>query len=54
MNQHDPSYAAPPSQGAEPPDPRRRNVMEPLIMLAFVIGWIVLQAWVLPKMGIQT
>lgn len=33
---------------------QRRNVMEPLILLAFIVGWIALQIWVLPKLGIQT
>jgi len=28
--------------------------MEPLILLAFLVGWFVLQIWVLPKMGVRT
>jgi|GEM_PF-1064922 len=32
----------------------RKQLMEPLILLAFVVGWFVLQIWVLPKMGVRT
>ena len=34
--------------------PARSNLMEPLILLAFLVGWIALQMWVLPKMGVRT
>lgn len=36
------------------PSIRRRSIMEPLIFLGFVVVWIILQIWVLPKMGVQT
>jgi hypothetical protein len=29
-------------------------IMEPLIFLGFLALWIVLQIWVLPKMGVRT
>jgi hypothetical protein len=29
-------------------------IMEPLIILGFLALWIVLQIWVLPKMGVRT
>lgn len=32
----------------------RKQIMEPLILLAFVVGWFVLQIWILPKMGVRT
>ena len=54
MDPHDSSHAVPASPGAAPPNRRRRNVMEPLILLAFVVGWFVLQIWVLPKLGVRT
>jgi len=28
--------------------------MEPLILLLVLVGWIALQVWVLPKMGVRT
>ena len=34
--------------------PRRSNAMEPLILLLVLVGWIALQVWVLPKMGVRT
>ena len=33
---------------------RRRRLMEPLILLAFLAAWIILQVWVLPKFGVRT
>jgi hypothetical protein len=36
------------------PKLRRRTTVEPLILLAFLVGWIALQVWVLPKMGVRT
>ena len=54
MNPHDPSQAVPASPGAASQNYRRRNDMEPLILLAFVVGWFVLQIWVLPKLGVRT
>ena len=30
------------------------TTMEVLILLAFVGAWIVLQAWVLPRLGVKT
>ncbi|CAN5360770.1 hypothetical protein BH11PLA2_BH11PLA2_44480 [soil metagenome] len=38
----------------EPPVRRRKKLMEPLILLAIVAGWFILQIWVLPKMGVRT
>ena len=32
----------------------RRNVMEILIVLGVVALWLVLQIWVLPKLGVPT
>jgi hypothetical protein len=50
-----------PSEPADPvppcssvPKPRRSNAMEPLILLLVLVGWIALQVWVLPKMGVRT
>lgn len=40
--------------GTDPPDGRRRVVVEPLVLLAFFVGWLILQIWVLPKMGVRT
>lgn len=54
MNPHDPRHAVPASPGAAPPIRRRRNVMEPLILLGVLVGWFVLQIWVLPKLGVKT
>lgn len=28
--------------------------MENLVLLGIVVGWVILQAWVLPRMGIKT
>ncbi len=36
------------------PKLRKSNAMEPLILLVFLAGWIALQVWVLPKMGVRT
>jgi hypothetical protein len=33
---------------------RVRKAMEPLLLVAILVGWIVLQVWVLPKLGIRT
>jgi len=33
---------------------KRGAVMEILIPLAFLGGWIILQVWVLPKFGVKT
>ena len=32
----------------------KRITMEPLILLAILLVWIVLQVWVLPKAGVRT
>lgn len=32
----------------------REKKMENLVLLGLVLGWVVLQAWVLPRMGIKT
>lgn len=37
-----------------PPIPRRKQLMEPLIAIAFIAALLVLQIWVLPKMGVRT
>ena len=42
----------PPNESA--PKLRRSNIMEPLVMLLVLVGWIALQVWVLPKMGVRT
>lgn len=36
------------------PNLRRSNLVEPLVLLAFLVGWIALQVWVLPKLGVRT
>lgn len=33
---------------------RLRKHMDLLVMLVFLVGWIALNRWVLPKMGVQT
>jgi hypothetical protein len=33
---------------------RGAKVMEPLLIIAFVVLWIALQAWVLPRFGVST
>jgi hypothetical protein len=33
---------------------RRKINMEPLVLLAFLVVWFVLQIWVLPKLGVRT
>jgi flagellar biogenesis protein FliO len=30
------------------------NVMEVLIPLGILVAWVVLQAWVLPRFGVET
>ena len=42
-----------------PNQPRRatrspRSYMEPLFLLGLLVLWIVLQVWVLPKVGVRT
>lgn len=32
----------------------RRSIMEPLVILAFLAVWLILQIWVLPKLGVRT
>lgn len=54
MNSDDLNHAVPALSGAVPPKTQWRNKMELLIVLAFVVGWFVLQIWVLPKMGVRT
>ncbi len=27
---------------------------EMLTIIAFIVGWVVLQAWILPRFGVQT
>lgn len=29
-------------------------MIESLVLVAFLAGWVILQAWVLPKMGVRT
>jgi hypothetical protein len=36
------------------PAPRRRSLMEPLLLLAFLVAWIVIQIFVLPRFGVRT
>lgn len=36
------------------PIPSKWPSPEPLVLLAFVVGWFVLQMWVLPKFGVST
>jgi flagellar biogenesis protein FliO len=33
---------------------KRGPVMEFLVLLAFIVAWIILQAWVLPRFGVKT
>ena len=43
-----------PAPSEPAPKLRRSKSMEPLILLVFLVGWIALQVWVLPKMGVRT
>lgn len=37
------------------PSPQRRNrLMDFLLFLGIIGGWILLQAWILPKLGVPT
>jgi hypothetical protein len=36
------------------PVPSKRSLLEPLVILAFLAGWFVLQMWVLPNSGAAT
>ena len=53
MVPYDPSHAVPPPSEVSLIR-KKRNIMELLILLAFIVGWFVLQIWVLPKMGVRT
>ena len=44
----------PTSVALYPMSPPGRCSMELLWMLLFVIGWVVLQAWILPRAGVPT
>jgi len=35
-------------------NPRRQAVETALIAVVFVVAWVVLQVWVLPKLGVRT
>lgn len=39
---------------SEDPSERPKSTMEILFPLAFLVAWIVLQAWVLPRFGVKT
>jgi hypothetical protein len=39
---------------AAPAGKREERHMEILLLLAFLVGWIVLQAFVLPRFGVST
>lgn len=54
MKPHDLNHATPALPEAATPEHKKRNIMELLILLAFIVGWFVLQMWVLPKMGVRT
>lgn len=53
MTPLDPHTAVPATDGLAP-NPQRSNIMEPIILLVFLVGWIALQVWVLPKLGVRT
>lgn len=36
------------------PEPKKGATMEILIPIAVVLAWIILQAWVLPRLGVKT
>ena len=39
----------------DPVDPRKENPMSSYLwIVAFIVAWIVLQTWVLPKLGVPT
>ncbi len=38
---------------AMPPNPTKRPLMEPLVLLAFVAAWVAIQIWVLPRAGVS-
>jgi cytochrome c1 len=45
------------SHSTQEPLPRQRpggKIMEFLILLAVLVAWVVLQAWVLPRFGVKT
>ena len=46
--------ALPSFPNGAPPIRRRKQLMELLIPFAFVVAWLVLQIFVLPKMGVRT
>ncbi len=33
---------------------RKKSMSEVLIMIGFVVAWIVLNRWILPKLGVAT
>lgn len=33
---------------------KRRRFMDTLIIILILAGWVILQKWVLPRMGVQT
>ena len=54
MTPNTPDDAVPRDTDGAPPVRRRKQLVEPLVLLAFVVGWFVLQIWVLPKLGVRT
>lgn len=36
------------------PITKRGNAMEMLIPLGFLVAWIILQVWILPRFGVKT
>jgi hypothetical protein len=39
----------------ESESPRAKRIgLEPLVLLAFLVGWFVIQMWVLPRFGVST
>jgi hypothetical protein len=39
---------------SENPSETSKSTMEILLPIAFLVAWIVLQAWVLPRFGVKT
>jgi len=39
---------------SENPSEKSKSTMEILLPIAFLVAWIVLQAWVLPRFGVKT
>jgi hypothetical protein len=43
-----------PMDTKNPPANKGGKTMEFLILLGVVVGWIILQAWILPRFGVKT